>query len=153
VLNGVKRWITNAGVSKYYTVMAVTDPAAGANGMCIQYTRCEFSAAEICNTLPNFGSSWRAESATVASHLRSAWERAVEQHLLLSVVQRQVRAIQTQKVGKISIAPEDIKELDRAMTLLSGWGPPDGSAASHVPRRSRLTAGQPTDHSTCRVSR
>jgi alkylation response protein AidB-like acyl-CoA dehydrogenase len=33
VLNGVKRWITNAGVSKYYSVMAVTDPAAGANGI------------------------------------------------------------------------------------------------------------------------
>jgi len=32
-LNGVKRWITNAGVSKYYTVMAVTDPSAGANGI------------------------------------------------------------------------------------------------------------------------
>ena len=26
VLNGVKRWITNAGVSDYYTVFAVTDP-------------------------------------------------------------------------------------------------------------------------------
>jgi alkylation response protein AidB-like acyl-CoA dehydrogenase len=26
VLNGVKRWITNAGVSEYYTVIAVTDP-------------------------------------------------------------------------------------------------------------------------------
>ncbi|MDS1270406.1 acyl-CoA dehydrogenase family protein [Lipingzhangella sp. LS1_29] len=33
VLNGVKRWITNAGVSKYYTVMAVTDPDAGARGI------------------------------------------------------------------------------------------------------------------------
>jgi alkylation response protein AidB-like acyl-CoA dehydrogenase len=33
VLNGVKRWITNAGVSKYYTVMAVTDPSRGANGI------------------------------------------------------------------------------------------------------------------------
>src|ERR1700749_932406 len=33
VLNGVKRWITNAGVSKYYTVMAVTDPSAGASGI------------------------------------------------------------------------------------------------------------------------
>jgi len=33
VLNGVKRWITNAGVSKYYTVMAVTDPTAGTNGI------------------------------------------------------------------------------------------------------------------------
>src|SRR6202042_554690 len=33
VLNGTKRWITNAGVSKFYTVMAVTDPAAGAAGI------------------------------------------------------------------------------------------------------------------------
>jgi alkylation response protein AidB-like acyl-CoA dehydrogenase len=33
VLNGTKRWITNAGVSTYYTVMAVTDPAAGAGGI------------------------------------------------------------------------------------------------------------------------
>ena len=33
LLNGVKRWITNAGVSKFYTVMAVTDASAGANGI------------------------------------------------------------------------------------------------------------------------
>jgi len=33
VLNGVKRWITNAGVSKFYTVMAVTDPEQGPNGI------------------------------------------------------------------------------------------------------------------------
>src|SRR5919107_216225 len=29
VLDGVKRWITNAGVSEFYTVMAVTDPGDG----------------------------------------------------------------------------------------------------------------------------
>ncbi|MFD6953618.1 acyl-CoA dehydrogenase [Nocardiopsis sp. TSRI0078] len=29
VLNGQKSWITNAGVSKYYTVLAVTDPEGG----------------------------------------------------------------------------------------------------------------------------
>jgi alkylation response protein AidB-like acyl-CoA dehydrogenase len=33
ILNGVKRWITNAGVSRFYTVMAVTDPAVGARGI------------------------------------------------------------------------------------------------------------------------
>jgi alkylation response protein AidB-like acyl-CoA dehydrogenase len=33
VLNGTKMWITNAGVSQYYTVMAVTDPSAGARGI------------------------------------------------------------------------------------------------------------------------
>ncbi len=33
VLNGVKRWITNAGTSDYYTVFAVTDPEARAKGI------------------------------------------------------------------------------------------------------------------------
>ena len=33
VLNGTKAWITNAGVSEYYTVMAVTDPDRGARGI------------------------------------------------------------------------------------------------------------------------
>jgi alkylation response protein AidB-like acyl-CoA dehydrogenase len=33
VLNGAKAWITNAGISEWYTVMAVTDPEKGANGI------------------------------------------------------------------------------------------------------------------------
>ncbi|PSL03128.1 butyryl-CoA dehydrogenase/acyl-CoA dehydrogenase [Haloactinopolyspora alba] len=33
VLDGQKSWITNAGVSRYYTVMAVTDPEAGSRGI------------------------------------------------------------------------------------------------------------------------
>jgi alkylation response protein AidB-like acyl-CoA dehydrogenase len=33
VINGVKRWITNAGVSDFYTVFAVTDPAARSKGI------------------------------------------------------------------------------------------------------------------------
>ncbi|MDQ4110793.1 MAG: acyl-CoA dehydrogenase family protein [Actinomycetota bacterium] len=33
VLNGVKRWITNAGVSEYYTVLAVTDPSMRSKGI------------------------------------------------------------------------------------------------------------------------
>jgi alkylation response protein AidB-like acyl-CoA dehydrogenase len=33
VLDGVKRWITNAGVSEFYTVFAVTEPGAGAKGI------------------------------------------------------------------------------------------------------------------------
>ena len=32
ILNGVKRWITNAGVSEYYTVLAVTDVDKGTRG-------------------------------------------------------------------------------------------------------------------------
>jgi alkylation response protein AidB-like acyl-CoA dehydrogenase len=33
VLNGVKRWISNAGVSEFYTVFAVTNPDKGAAGI------------------------------------------------------------------------------------------------------------------------
>jgi alkylation response protein AidB-like acyl-CoA dehydrogenase len=33
VLNGTKCWVSNAGESTWYTVMAVTDPARGANGI------------------------------------------------------------------------------------------------------------------------
>ena len=33
VLNGTKRWITNAGVSRFYTVMAVTEPDVGGRGI------------------------------------------------------------------------------------------------------------------------
>lgn len=33
VLNGTKCWITNAGESSWYTVMAVTDPDKGSNGI------------------------------------------------------------------------------------------------------------------------
>jgi alkylation response protein AidB-like acyl-CoA dehydrogenase len=33
VLNGTKRWITNAGVSEYYTVFAVTEPGVGTRGI------------------------------------------------------------------------------------------------------------------------
>ncbi|HUJ08035.1 MAG TPA: acyl-CoA dehydrogenase family protein [Streptosporangiaceae bacterium] len=33
ILNGTKRWITNAGVSRFYTVMAVTEPGVGARGI------------------------------------------------------------------------------------------------------------------------
>ncbi|GGK05274.1 acyl-CoA dehydrogenase [Pilimelia anulata] len=33
VLTGVKRWITNAGESQYYTVFAVTDPGARSRGI------------------------------------------------------------------------------------------------------------------------
>ena len=33
ILNGAKRWITNAGVSEFYTVFAVTDPGAKSQGV------------------------------------------------------------------------------------------------------------------------
>ena len=39
VLNGIKRWITNAGVSDYYTVFAVTDPERAPRGSAPSWSR------------------------------------------------------------------------------------------------------------------
>src|SRR4029077_8057833 len=33
VLSGSKSWITNAGVARWYVVMAMTDPSAGTRGI------------------------------------------------------------------------------------------------------------------------
>ena len=40
VLNGTKCWITNAGEASWYTVMAVTDPAAKRKADGISAFRC-----------------------------------------------------------------------------------------------------------------
>ncbi|MGI8531397.1 MAG: acyl-CoA dehydrogenase family protein, partial [Geodermatophilaceae bacterium] len=47
VLNGTKAWITNAGVSTYYTVMAVTDPDRGANGISAFVVRADDPGFEV----------------------------------------------------------------------------------------------------------
>ena len=60
VLNGTKCWISNAGVSTYYTVMAVTEPGAGARGI---------SAFVVHKDDPGF-SVGHARSASSASRAR-----------------------------------------------------------------------------------
>lgn len=53
--------------------------------------------------------------------LREAWERAIEERLFNGVVQRFKHAIQTQKLNKISVTPELIKEVNDGMTESSKW--------------------------------
>jgi ABC-type uncharacterized transport system ATPase subunit len=54
-------------------------------------------------------------------HLREAWERSVEEKLFNGVVQRFNRTIQTQKLKKLKITPELVKEVDDGMTESSKW--------------------------------
>ena len=44
VLNGTKCWITNAGVSSWYTVMAVTDPGKKSKGISAFVVHVDFTA-------------------------------------------------------------------------------------------------------------
>lgn len=72
VLDGVKRWITNAGVSEYYTVMTVSDPDSGARGISA------FRGREIRRSVPD---AWRhgaprsdtSPSGELPSQACSAW--------------------------------------------------------------------------------
>lgn len=47
VLNGAKSWITNAGVARWYVVMAMTDPAAGTRGITAFLVRSDDPGLEI----------------------------------------------------------------------------------------------------------
>lgn len=65
--------------------------------------------------------------------LRETWERALEEVLLLSVVERFRPGVQTQQIGKIAdITPDDCAQLEVAMTKTSKWLPGhDMAGAAH----------------------
>ena len=67
--------------------------------------------------------------------LREAWERALEEVFLGSVVERYRPSIQTQQVAHIAdITSTDCKTLETAMTKCSKWLPGhDQAAAAHAP--------------------
>ena len=72
VLNGTKCWITGAGVSTHYTVMAVTDPAKGANGhlarsSCTRTTPASRSAPRSASSASRARRPARSTSRTAAS--------------------------------------------------------------------------------------
>lgn len=71
--------------------------------------------------------------------LREAWERAVEERLFKNVVQRFNPAIQTQRLNKLQITPELIKEVNNGMTKSSKWLHDMASGVNPaVPRNDKL---------------
>jgi len=63
--------------------------------------------------------------------LREAWERAVEEVLLMGVVERFRHSVQTQQISKIAdITEDDCKALTAAMTKCSKWLPGHDQAAA-----------------------
>lgn len=67
--------------------------------------------------------------------LREAWERALEEVLLVKVVERYRPSIQTQQISKIAdISVDDCRKLEMAMSKCSRWLPGhDEAAASRAP--------------------
>jgi len=67
--------------------------------------------------------------------LREAWERALEEVLLVGVVERYRPSIQTQQVAQIAdITSEDCKTVEMAMTKCSKWlAGHDQAAAARAP--------------------
>ena len=67
--------------------------------------------------------------------LREAWERALEEVLLGSIIERFRPGVQTQHIGMIAdIKVEDCQSLEMAMTKCSKWLPGhDQAAAARAP--------------------
>lgn len=75
---------------------------------------------------------WTDAASTLASKLRSAWERAIEEVLFGAVVTRFDPAIHTQQLRRVVFETHDIDEVDRAMTQLSQWTEAHDDAAALI---------------------
>lgn len=86
--------------------------------------------------------AYEREAIHIYGLLRESWERALEEVLLVSVVERFRPGVQTQQIAKIAdITPEDCAQLEAAMTKTSKWLPGhDMAAAAHqdVPEPQEL---------------
>lgn len=79
--------------------------------------------------------AYEKEAKYLYGLLREAWERALEEVLLGSVVERYRPGVQTQQIAQIAdISTEDCKAVETAMTKCSTWLPGhDQAAAARVP--------------------
>ena len=76
-------------------------------------------------------SAYEKEASYIYGLLREAWERALEEVLLGSVVERFRPSVQTQQVIKIAdITEDDCRVLEAAMTKCSKWLPGHDQAAA-----------------------
>ena len=75
VLNGSKRFITNAGVANVYTVFAKTDPLLGHSGISAFVVEADAPGFEVTRLEPKMGisGSTRSEERRVGKECRSRW--------------------------------------------------------------------------------
>ncbi|MBK6485417.1 MAG: AAA family ATPase [Gemmatimonadetes bacterium] len=88
--------------------------------------------------------AYEKEAKYLYGLLREAWERALEEVLLVGVVERYRPGIQTQHIAQIAdIKPDDCRAVNTAMTKCSTWLPGHDKAAaarSPVPVAAELKA-------------
>jgi hypothetical protein len=65
--------------------------------------------------------AWAAKATRIASQLRAAWERGVEEALLNETVTRFERPVQTTRLRVVTVEDSDWETINRAMTQLSRW--------------------------------
>ena len=86
---------------------------------------------------------WAPVSRRIAGDLRTAWERGVEEVLLFKTVSRFRASVMTLKLREVHVEDHLWKELESAMTELSGKGPHDAATAQQSPplAHHELSAG------------
>lgn len=73
-------------------------------------------------------------AAFIYGRLRQAWERAVEEVLLCSVVERYRRSVETQRLRDLDIRASDLEQVDKGMKKSSRWeGGHDHAPAENEP--------------------
>jgi len=87
---------------------------------------------------------YEREAAHIYGLLRETWERALEEILLVGVVERFRESVQTKQINKLSeITEQDCKEFEAGMTKCSRWLPghdQSGAANESVPEPDELKA-------------
>ncbi|WP_339619705.1 AAA family ATPase [uncultured Salinibacterium sp.] len=74
--------------------------------------------------------AWEPVSRRLAGDLRTAWERGVEDILLFKSIVRFRSSIHTGRLRNVDVTDEHWREMEVAMTELSGKGPHDQATAS-----------------------
>src|SRR5205085_2370072 len=65
--------------------------------------------------------AYEREAKYLYGLLREAWERALEEVLLNGVVERFRPSVETQRIARINITPDDPRTVEVAMTKCSTW--------------------------------
>lgn len=80
----------------------------------------------------NDDKGYRREARDIYAHLRMSWERGVEELLFNGVVLRFRKGIETNRLSKVTIEPDDVETIQSNMGKCSNYTGHDGAMDTHL---------------------